>query len=230
MPIKQNLNLNKILTPWQLLGNHLSISSQNLLDVIVARPELGQDFVFEHVCYFRGCGELRVLLILLEILPRHPGTGHHRSEPGVRVRMEAGEFLRCLAPHSSWAGSHGGWRAGKNHLIFVYVCMYVYVYLSLLLMRMSRTNWPTFDLGQWIKSSRSPSLLIRGREDSPWLGVRLHLLTSRRGPGPGDCRPSVVFSSHGPKLPSGDHPCQANTGRGQRHEWPGATNLFLVNT
>ena len=109
MPIKQNLNLNKILTPGQLLGNHLSISSQNLLNVIIARPELGQYFVFEHVGYFRGCGELLVLLILLEIiLPRHPGAGYHSSEPGVRIWMEAGEFLRCLAPHSSWAGSHGG--------------------------------------------------------------------------------------------------------------------------
>ena len=96
MPIKQNLNLNKILTPGQLLGNHLAISSQNLLNVIVTRPELGQDFVFEHVGYFRGRGELLVLLIiliLLEILPRHPGAGHHRSEPGVGVWVEAGELL-----------------------------------------------------------------------------------------------------------------------------------------
>ena len=51
MPIKQNLNLNKILTPGQLLGNYLAISSQDLLNVII-RPELGQDLVFEHVGYF----------------------------------------------------------------------------------------------------------------------------------------------------------------------------------
>ena len=114
MPIKQNLNLNKILTPGKLLGNHLAISSQNFLNVIVTRPELGQDLVFEHVCYLRSCGQLldlRVLLLLLEIIPRHPGTGHHGSEPRVRVRMEPGEFLRCLTPHSSGAGSDGGWRA-----------------------------------------------------------------------------------------------------------------------
>ena len=152
MPIKQNLNLNKILTPGQLLGNHLAISSQNFFNVII-RPELGQDLVFEHVGYFRSCGQLlvlRVLLLLLEILPRHPGTGHHGSEPGVRVRMEPGEFLRCLTPHSSGAGSDGGWRAENRSCYFPShpVVDFVYLYLSLLLMRMSRTNWPTSDLGQ----------------------------------------------------------------------------------
>ena len=96
MPIKQNLNLNQILTPGQLLCNHLAISSENLLNVIITRPELGQDFVFEHVGYFRSFGLLQVLgvmLILLEVLSRHPGTRHHGPEPGVRVRMEASELL-----------------------------------------------------------------------------------------------------------------------------------------
>ena len=95
MPIKQNLNLNKILTPGQLLCNHLAISSENLLNVIITLPELGQDFVFEHVGYFRCFGLLKVLrvqLVLLEILG-HPGAGHHGSEPGVRVGMETSELL-----------------------------------------------------------------------------------------------------------------------------------------
>ena len=95
MPIKQNLNLNKILTPGQLLCNHLAISSENLLNVIITLPELGQDFVFEHVGYFRSFGLLKVLrvqLVLLEVLG-HPGTGHHGSEPGVRVGMETSELL-----------------------------------------------------------------------------------------------------------------------------------------
>ena len=92
MPIEQNLNLNQILTPGQLLCNHLAISSENLLNVIITRPELGQDLVFEHVGYFRSFGLLQVLLIL-EVLSRHPGTRHHGSEPRVRVRMEASELL-----------------------------------------------------------------------------------------------------------------------------------------
>ena len=82
MPIKQNLNLNKILTPGQLLCNHLAISSENLLNVIITLPELGQDFVFEHVRYFRSVSFvveviLSVLLVLVE-------DGAARSEERLR--------------------------------------------------------------------------------------------------------------------------------------------------
>ena len=96
MPIEQNLNLNQILTPGKFFAYHLPTSSLYLRDIIISRPELGQDFVFEHVGYFRSFGLLQVLGVLhviLEVLSRHPGTRHHGPEPGVRVGMEASELL-----------------------------------------------------------------------------------------------------------------------------------------
>ena len=128
MPIKQNLNLNQILTPGEFFAYHLPTSSLYLRDIIISRPELGQDFVFEHVRYFRSVSFvveviLSVLLVLVEDVPGHLGTEHHGAELGVGLGVEPREPAAGLAPHHAGGASTG---LSAAMIIIIHIIKYIF--------------------------------------------------------------------------------------------------------